>query len=153
MNEQQNLLADSTLRLCQDLASSRADGTPGRDAFRKRWQQVKDVGLDLLLVPEEQNGFGGCWDDAWVVIHLLGRYAIDLPLAEAILAAKLAADAGLPAAQGISTVAARGTGRVTLDRAGNARFSGRLLLAPWGRFSDSVVAILEDGGTAHVDPR
>ena len=49
------------------------------------WATVEEAGLTKVLVPEEQGGFGGCWEDAFVVVRACGAHAIDLPVAEAIL--------------------------------------------------------------------
>ena len=49
------------------------------------WAAVESAGLDKVLVAESDGGFGGTWDDAFVVIRALGFHAVDLPLAEAIL--------------------------------------------------------------------
>jgi acyl-CoA dehydrogenase len=38
-----------------------------------------------VLVPEDAGGFGGTWEDAFIVIRACGTYAVDLPLPEAIL--------------------------------------------------------------------
>jgi alkylation response protein AidB-like acyl-CoA dehydrogenase len=70
MSELRALLADTTERV---LASN-------PDCAR-----VEEAGLTKVLVPEEQGGFGGAWEDAFVVVRACGAHAIDLPIAEAIL--------------------------------------------------------------------
>ncbi len=70
MSELRALLADTTARV---LASS------------PDWAAVENAGLTKVLVPEEQGGFGGTWEDAYVVMRACGAHAIDLPIAEAIL--------------------------------------------------------------------
>ena len=54
---------------------------------------VEEAGFGLLLVPEEQGGFGGDWGDANAVLQIAGVLAPDLPVAELI-----AGDALQPAA-------------------------------------------------------
>ena len=49
------------------------------------WARVEDAGLTKMLVPEEQGGFGGNWEDAFVVVRACGAHAIDHPIADAIL--------------------------------------------------------------------
>ncbi|HTT98066.1 MAG TPA: acyl-CoA dehydrogenase family protein [Rhizomicrobium sp.] len=49
------------------------------------WAAVEDAGLTKVLVPEEQGGFGGTWEDAYIVVRACGAHAIDHPIAEAIL--------------------------------------------------------------------
>jgi len=70
MSELRALLADTTERV---LASN------------PDWAQIEDAGLTKVLVPEEQGGFGGTWEDALVVVRACGAHAIDHPIAEAIL--------------------------------------------------------------------
>ena len=49
------------------------------------WAATEETGLAKVLVPEEQGGFGGCWEDAFVVVRACGAHAVDLPIADAIL--------------------------------------------------------------------
>ena len=37
----------------------------------------REAGLDLLMVPERDGGFGGSWRDAYAVLRLAGRHAAD----------------------------------------------------------------------------
>jgi len=70
MSELRALLADTTERVL---------------ANNPDWAQIEDAGLTNVLVPEEQGGFGGTWEDAFVVVRACGAHAIDHPIAEAIL--------------------------------------------------------------------
>ena len=70
MSELRALLADTTERV---LASN------------LDWAAVEEAGLTKVLVPEEQGGFGGTWEDAFVVVRACGAHAVDHPIAEAIL--------------------------------------------------------------------
>lgn len=45
---------------------------------------VEEAGFGLLLVPEEQGGFGGDWGDANAVLQIAGVLAPDLPVANLI---------------------------------------------------------------------
>ena len=49
------------------------------------WATIEEAGLAKVLVPEDRGGFGGNWEDAFVVIRACGTHAVDLPLPEAIL--------------------------------------------------------------------
>jgi len=70
MSELRALLADTTERVLS------ADPD---------WVAVEEAGLTKVLVPEEQGGFGGCWEDAFIVVRACGAHAIYLPIAEVIL--------------------------------------------------------------------
>jgi alkylation response protein AidB-like acyl-CoA dehydrogenase len=83
MSELRALLADTTERV---LGSN------------PEWARVEEAGLTKVLVPEEQGGFGGAWEDAFVVVRACGTHAIDLPIAEAILDSATVNDRDLYAA-------------------------------------------------------
>src|SRR5262249_29679107 len=70
MSELRALLADTTERVL----SANPD-----------WAAVEEAGLTKVLVPEEQGGFGGTWEDAFIVVRACGAHAIDLPITDAIL--------------------------------------------------------------------
>ena len=70
MSELRALLADTTERVL----GSNPD-----------WAAIEDAGLTKVLVPEEQGGFGGNWEDAYIVVRACGAHAVDHPIAEAIL--------------------------------------------------------------------
>ncbi len=46
---------------------------------------VEEAGFALLLVPEDEGGFGGDWSDAHAVLHIAGMAAPDLPVADLML--------------------------------------------------------------------
>jgi alkylation response protein AidB-like acyl-CoA dehydrogenase len=46
---------------------------------------VEEAGFGLLLVPEDQGGFGGDWGDVNAVLQIAGVIVPDLPIAEHIL--------------------------------------------------------------------
>ncbi len=50
---------------------------------------VEEAGFGLLLVPEEQGGFGGDWGDVNAVLQIAGVAVPDLPVAELIVDAPL----------------------------------------------------------------
>ena len=58
---------------------------------------AREMGLDAVLVPREQGGYGGGWPDAFVVAEACGRYAAPGALPEIMIRRALgagAADAG-----------------------------------------------------------
>lgn len=148
MSEQKDMLADAVSRLFRDAGDVAARGE--RDGWQDGlWRQVEDLGLPLVLVPEADAGVGGDWDDVLAVLHPAGYYGVPLPIGEAMLAAKLAADAGLVLPSGVSTIAAEVDGALTHDASGFA-FSGTLRAVPWGRDAQTVVAVAPCGGRSHV---
>jgi acyl-CoA dehydrogenase len=134
MSEQRQLLADSAARLFEANAA---------------WEQIDDLGIADILVPEEHGGSGADWDDASAVLHAVGRRQVPLPLAEAMIARKLLAAASLEAPRSPLSIATNPVG--TLSRAADGwRFSGTLANVPWGRDVARVVTTIVFDGRAHV---
>lgn len=105
MNEQQQMLADMANGLFGSLG-------PGATVERD-WDQVVELGLPSLVLPEDAGGFGGTWQDALIVFRLIGYHALALPLAEAAVAARLAAGLGFA---GRGTIASRSDGKIVDER-------------------------------------
>ena len=133
MNEQQTMLADMAGGLFAELGHSAT--------FAADWGRIEEMGFAGLLLPEEAGGFGGSWADAAIVFRLAGYHAVALPLVEAVIAARLAADAGF-AAEGLGTIAESSAGKLE-----GGRFTGLVQGAAWGRDAAWVAAPAPDGGT------
>ncbi len=58
----------------------------GPEADKSNWPRLEELGLPLLLVSEEDGGFGGNHVDALTVFRLAGYHALGLPLVEQIIA-------------------------------------------------------------------
>jgi acyl-CoA dehydrogenase len=132
MSDAQSMLLETADRLFGDLAAA-------RPAFPELWEAVAENGFPALLVGEEAGGFGGDWVDAAAVLRLAGYHALPAPLAEAMIASRIAAYAGLPASDGLCSVAALNDGQFD-----GGRFSGTLRSVPWGRAADSIVTVVKD---------
>jgi acyl-CoA dehydrogenase len=148
MSEQRQLLADSTARLFETHADAAAlSQTHGwQQAF---WDEVAALGIVDILVPEASGGSGADWDDACAVLHASGKWQVPLPLAEAMLARKLIADAGLSTPRTAISLTPYSDG--VLSRNGSDwQFSGALRGVPWGRDVAHVVFATSFEGAAHV---
>jgi acyl-CoA dehydrogenase len=128
MSEARTLLADTAERLFAKLAER--ESAP----FVERWASIEETGFPGLLVPDDQGGFGGDWGDLFVVARLGGQHALALPVVEAALAAWLAANEGLAAAEGMETLAPASAGTIDGDR-----FTGEARAVPWGRDATSIL--------------
>ena len=78
MNELRALLSDTTEKVLANLA---ADEKTAR-------QQWNDSGLANVMLPESEGGFGGGWEDAFIVLRAMGAHASPVAFAEAIVAPK-----------------------------------------------------------------
>ena len=110
----------------------------------KTWEALEKADLTLVSVPEESGGSGGSLEDAATVLHLAGRHAASVPLAEtALLAGWALSECGLPVPDGPLTVApARPGESLGLHREGRVWvLSGRLRRVPWARMATRLVMI------------
>jgi acyl-CoA dehydrogenase len=134
MSEQRQLLSDSAARLFQSNAG---------------WNEIEELGIADILVPEDRGGSGADWDDACAVLQAAGDAQTRLPLAEAMIARKLLADAGLEVPQSKLSIAPNPVGTLSHD-ARAWKFSGVLSGVPWGRDVASVVTTVTFDGRPHV---
>jgi acyl-CoA dehydrogenase len=138
MSEQRQLLADSATRAFESY-----------DRQHDWWREVDELGIADILVSEANGGSGADWDDACAVLQASGHWQIPLPLAEAMIARKLMADAGLQPPRSSLSLAADWTG--TLSRDGRTwKFTGVLQSVPWGRDVSLVVAATRFEDRPHV---
>jgi len=133
MNEQQTMLADMAGGLFAELGHGAT--------FAGHWSRIEEMGFAGLLLPESAGGFGGTWADAGIVFRLAGYHALGLPVVEAVIASRLAADAGF-AGTGLGTVAQAAAGSLA-----DGRFTGLVTGAAWGRDAAYVAAPAPTGGT------
>ncbi|WP_339833683.1 acyl-CoA dehydrogenase family protein [uncultured Parvibaculum sp.] len=145
MNELQTILSDSVNgllgeRVTKNLIQSAEDGVWPADL----WNELEANGLTRVLAPEAQGGAGGTWSDAAIVLKAAGRHVAPLPLAEALLAHWLLAEAGIAAPEGVLTVM---EGDFTLS---GDRLSGTAPRVPWGRQAAHGVALT--GGAVMLVP-
>jgi acyl-CoA dehydrogenase len=138
MSEQRQLLADSAARAFESF-----------DRQRGSWHELEELGIADILVSESSGGSGADWDDACAVLQASGHWQIPLPLAEAMIARKLAGAAGLQLPRSPLSIAANATG--VLSRDGRAwKFTGVLQSVPWGRNVAQVVTSMRFEDRVHA---
>jgi acyl-CoA dehydrogenase len=145
VSDLRDMLADSVTRLFRDGSVKRAAATEFDSAL---WNRILEMGLSSLLIREEDGGIGGTWEDAFAVLQPAGFYAIALPLAENMLAARLLAAAKLGTDTAVA-VAAPSVGELRKGRQ-DFRFSGSFRSLPWGRDAKYVVTRTVLDLTPHV---
>lgn len=137
MSEQRAMLAATVDRLFEELM---ADGMPEVEDLSTSplWQSIEDLGLTEVFLPESKGGFGGCWQDAFVVFHLLGLHALPLPVGETLIAKKLLQEAAITSPAGTISLG-NCTEAVLSGDGANRLFSGRLSGVPWGGVVQHIV--------------
>lgn len=78
MSELRILLSGTTEKVLTNL--------PGDEAAA--WKVIAESGLANVMVPESDGGFGGGWEDAFIVLRATGFHATAIALAEAVAVPK-----------------------------------------------------------------
>jgi acyl-CoA dehydrogenase len=146
MNEQRAMLAESVDRLFSELM---ADGMPvvNDSSIGQLWQSVEALGPTDVFLAEEAGGFGGCWQDACTVFHLLGLHALPLPVGETLIAKKLLQEASATVPAGATTVALCQDARLESSDTGEGLlFSGTLKDVPWGLLAGRILVVCDCDG-------
>ncbi len=145
MSDARDLLLASSERLLRDQVSKALVDDVERGIWPERlWAALQDNGLTLAALPEEAGGAGLDLADALAIQRVAGRFALPVPLAEHMLAARLLVRGGRPVPPGLLGIA------VSADAgSGGPRFPARLVL-PWGRRLAALVWV-SGAGTLLLD--
>lgn len=69
------LLVETVERMFSEILAPDKLAEAHRNGGARFMAQARDMGLDAVLVPQEEGGFGGGWLDAFVISEACGRYA------------------------------------------------------------------------------
>ncbi|HET6182021.1 MAG TPA: acyl-CoA dehydrogenase family protein [Acetobacteraceae bacterium] len=147
--EETRLLLDSMNRLFEERSTKEIVDRAEKGAFpAELWKAVAETGVPLAAVPEAAGGIGAEWGDILAALRVAGRHAAPIPLAETMIAAWLAAEAGLETTDGpMSFGPVRKEDRLMLERDGAGwRLSGTAARVPWGRQAEKLVLLAEGPG-------
>ena len=117
------------------------------------WSAVEEAGFPAALIPASAGGVGLGYPEAMPLIRRSAYHAAPLPLAEAMVAGALWAEAGGEMAGGVLTLAPANAGdRLLIARSGEGHvLSGTARRVPWGVRADHVLAFVRDAeGTAFL---
>ncbi|MBJ6136068.1 acyl-CoA dehydrogenase [Marinobacter litoralis] len=96
MEQSDQLIIDTAQRIFADHCSADVVNSAENGHYPETlWQALKEAGLLLVWVPEESGGVGGSMGLGLSLIRQSARYALPVPLAEALVANWLLAQAGL----------------------------------------------------------
>jgi acyl-CoA dehydrogenase len=98
-----SLVADTTLRIFRELGDPRSVKQAEQRA--KLWSALVDAGLTQAWVDESLGGAGATMIDGFEILRIAGAHAVNLPLAETLLAGWLLAKAKLAVPDGAFTIA------------------------------------------------
>jgi alkylation response protein AidB-like acyl-CoA dehydrogenase len=132
------LLLDTTRKLLRAVADPQArHGGDGPSRRAEAWRAIEDNGLTRAWLAEALGGAGASVADGFAILTLAGEVALDVPLAETLLAGWMLAEAGLSAPDGV-LAPPPGSDGVSLD---GGRLRGRLPSVPFAREAGHLVVL------------
>jgi acyl-CoA dehydrogenase len=142
--ESDHIVADLAARIFADLADpqtiNRVDDSTWRAPF---WRALADAGLPLAWVPEKLGGAGASRADGFALLGVAGRFAVEVPFAETLMAGWLLTCAELEAPDGAMTVApCRPSDRVIFGK--DATLSGRAVGVPFAAEAKNIAVMAQD---------
>lgn len=118
------------------------------DARAAAWQALEDHGLTRAWLPEAAGGAGASLADGFAILTLAGEVALDLPLAETLLAGWSIARAGLPVPTGaLALIAAAGA---PIEVSPDGKLAGRAAAVPFAREAAWLAVLAERDGAPVV---
>jgi acyl-CoA dehydrogenase len=134
MSRTDPLLLEVTRRIFREVADPQTRRTRVVDRAAA-WRALDDNGLARAWLPEASGGSGASIADGFAILTLAGEVALDVPLAETLLAGWLLVAAGLPVPGGTLAPAGAGaSGGIELDAGG--RLVGQVTAVPFARDVD-----------------
>ena len=132
-SELRTILGDQVNRLLADrISKGNLEAAEAGASQNELWQAIEENGQPMVLVPEDNGGVGGGWDEAEVVMRAAGKYQAPVPLVESILAGWLLSQAGLDMPTGMLSIApVRADEALSITKDG--RLTGTVTRVPWGR--------------------
>jgi acyl-CoA dehydrogenase len=134
--QEHDLLGDSISALFADHATPAAVRRAEKEGLdRALWKLVTESGFDKALAPEKAGGSGLSLSEVRSVLEACGRYAVPIPLGEAIMAHGFAGACGVKLPDGVVTAASAHVddGQV------------HAVAVPFGQSADWVLAIPPEG--------
>src|SRR3981189_586300 len=85
--EIENIVAETAEKIFADLADAQTINRDKNGTWKAPlWQALTESGLPLSWVPEDCNGSGASLAEGFSVLSAAGRFAIAVPLAQAVVA-------------------------------------------------------------------
>jgi len=145
-----NIVVEAAEKLLRDLADPQKINHTKDDNWQSTlWTTLEDSGLPLSWVSEKLGGSGASMTEGFALLHLAGRYALPVPMAETMLAGWLLSQATIPSPSGAMTVAPLNPNdRIMLD--GEGTLSGHARAIPFALQSDHVAILAQAPSGLHI---
>jgi acyl-CoA dehydrogenase len=138
MSEHTDMIVDATRRIFREQGDprSRRSGVE----HPQLWNALESAGLTRTWIPASLNGSGASLADGFEVLRIAGEFAVDVPLAESLLAAWLLTQADIPVPEGAMTIAPVDVrDRIRISAAG--KLSGSARAVPFARGAAQIVLL------------
>ena len=143
-------IAEATSRVLNDLCNPRVVNSAKNGDWKiSAWQALEDARLTLAWVPEELGGGGASLADGFEVLHVAGRFAAPVALAETLLAGWLLSRVGVAAPTGAMSCGPT-RDRDHLKLAANGTLNGILRAVPFAREARNLVVLAERTSGGHA---
>jgi len=150
MTEQNHLLAETVDKLFRDLMEAEAPEPDHNSLSAALWNPVEENGVTSVLLPEDAGGFGGNWQDAFIVLNRAGFYAVPLPLAETLLAQHLLVRAEIDVPAGAIAVAAHSDASLQRSADGSWSLNGSATAVAWGAATPHALIACRHNGASYL---
>jgi acyl-CoA dehydrogenase len=149
MSRSDPALLDITRRILRAFADPASGLRARRDGDAAAiWRDLDETGLPRAWLAEAAGGADATLGDGFEILRQAGEVALDVPLAETLLAGWLLAAAGLDVPGGALASGGTDDGSVGLD--GDGRLTGRLTGVAFARDAACLAVLGRRGGDAFV---
>lgn len=141
MSDYSEILEHTVDRLFGDIAEREAANAPESEL----WDQIEELGIADIFLPEDEGGMSGCWMDASIVFRLSGYHAVALPVGETMIARKILRQHDVALPSGPMTIAHSPTGAVSASSIeGNHVFTGGVISRSTSAHGSMLLSSLPD---------
>lgn len=143
MNDITRMLILSTTKIMKDLSTKEVVNEAEKGIWAAElWETLAESGMVTVAVPEELDGTGGDFVDAFHILRLAAKYSAPIPLAETYLANWLLAKAGQRVTGEPATIAWNYSQPFTFTANGDDWIvSGTADAVPWARYSSRLLVV------------
>lgn len=148
MSEMLEMILDSTGRMFKDYSTKELiDLSEQGEWAGELWDVLVESGILLVGIPEEMDGAGGDYIDAFNILRLAGKYAVPLPIAETLMAQWLLAQkVEKPTAEPITLSFQENSQFVIKESGAGFIVTGKATNVPWARHAKKLLTLGKLGG-------
>lgn len=157
MNDITKMLIQTTTKMLKEFSTKEVVNAAENGRWASElWEMLTESGLLTIAVPEELNGNGGSYQDAFQVVRLAAKYSAPIPLAETLLVNWLLADVGESAREEPLTFASTYRKPFYFRKSAEGWVvNGQAEGVPWARYASRMLVVgeMEDEAVlALLDP-